>query len=106
MGTAFSVKPVACAIGAEIHGVDLSEPAHEAVDDGVREAFHKHLVLVFRDQTLSPTQHRDFAMGFFELEAHPFVQGLLCRSGWSTFRSPSRVILVVTSVDDCAIWLD
>lgn len=76
MGTAFSVKPVTCAIGAEIHGVDLSSPMDGVIDDGIREAFHKHLVLIFRDQILSPVQHRDFAAGFFELEAHPFVQGL------------------------------
>ena len=44
------VRPLSPACGAEIRGVDLTRPLTEAQVDAIKEAWGKHLVLVFRGQ--------------------------------------------------------
>ena len=70
------VSPLSGAIGAEIGGVDLSAPLDDATFTEVRQAFHDNLVIFFRDQTLTPAQHKAFALRFGELDSHPFAAGL------------------------------
>lgn len=70
------ITPVTGALGAEIAGVDLSKPLSNEVFSDIYQAFLDHLVIFFRDQNMTPEQHRDFAARFFKLEAHPFVQSL------------------------------
>jgi len=70
------VQPLAGALGAELFGVDLSQPLANSVFAAIHQAFHDHLVIFFRDQTLTSAQHRDFAQRFGKLTAHPFVDGL------------------------------
>jgi taurine dioxygenase len=48
-----SVVPVSPALGAEITGVDLRKPLDDASVKAIRDAFDKHVVLVFRGQELS-----------------------------------------------------
>lgn len=66
------VRPVAGALGAEILGVDLSRP----IDDGqfreIRQAFHDHGVVFFRDQRLTPEQHVAFAERFGPINVNRF----------------------------------
>jgi len=66
------VQPLAGALGAEVSGVDLGE-----LDDGayaeVHAAWLEHQVLFFRDQDLSPEQHKAFGRRFGELQIHPFL---------------------------------
>jgi taurine dioxygenase len=69
------VSPIAGALGAEIGGVDLAD-LDDATFCEIREAFHDHLVIFFRDQTLTPAQHMAFARRFGELDIHPFAAGL------------------------------
>ncbi len=64
------------AIGAEIHGVDLTRPLDNAAWSTIHDAFHKHLVLFFRDQDLNPEQHVNFSQRFGELVPYPFVHGI------------------------------
>jgi len=42
-------------IGAEVHGVDLREPIADETADELRAALFDHLVLVFRDQRIEPS---------------------------------------------------
>ena len=70
------VTPIAGALGAEIGGIDLSRELDDATFDEVRHAFHENLVIFFRDQILTPAQHRAFARRFGELDIHPFAAGL------------------------------
>lgn len=51
---ALTVVPIAGALGAEIHGVDLARPLEDAVVARIRQALLDHLVVFFRDQRLSP----------------------------------------------------
>src|SRR3954466_6894161 len=58
------VKPLSAALGAEILGVDLRQelPAETIAD--IIDAWHEHLVIVFRDQTLSEDEQIRFARHF------------------------------------------
>jgi taurine dioxygenase len=51
-------------IGAEIRGVDLSQPLDADTVRQVKDAWHAHTVLLFRDQKLSEDNQRRFASHF------------------------------------------
>ncbi|MBI1362168.1 MAG: taurine dioxygenase [Alphaproteobacteria bacterium] len=70
------VKPLSPMIGAEIEGVDLSKPLGNAEFDDIHAAFLKHHVIFFRDQTLTPDQHKAFGRRFGTLNIHPYVKGM------------------------------
>jgi taurine dioxygenase len=63
------LSPVA---GAEIRGLDLSQPIDAAVRDAIHDAFLKYHVLVFRDQSLSDAAQYAFSENFGPLEEHVF----------------------------------
>src|SRR5499425_2635651 len=69
------VKPIAGALGAEITGVDLG-----ALDDAtfkeIETAWLEHLVIFFRNQTITPKQQIAFAKRFGEIHHHPFMKGM------------------------------
>ncbi len=65
------VHPLTPAIGAEIGGVDLSRPLEDDVFAEIHDAFLKHQVIFFRDQELTPEQHKAFGRRFGELHIHP-----------------------------------
>jgi taurine dioxygenase len=50
----FDVAPLSSALGAEITGLDLSEPPSRAVAAQLDALLARHLVLVIRDQALDP----------------------------------------------------
>lgn len=65
-------KPFAPNLGAEIYGVDLSQPVPDAQFDEIRAAFLKYQVLFFKDQKeIPPQQHVTFGKRFGPLHAHP-----------------------------------
>lgn len=65
-----SVEPLTPVIGATISGVDLATLDDEAFNE-IHDAWMQHLVLFFRDQTLTPAQHLAFGRRFGELHEHP-----------------------------------
>ena len=72
----FRIKPINGALGAEISGLDISEPLDAPQIANLREALLNHLVIVFRDQTLSPDRLSSFGQQFGELHINPFVNGV------------------------------
>ena len=58
------VTPLSKACGALIEGIDLSQPLDERQIRFVQDAWNRHLVLVFRGQTLSEADQQRFA-GYF-----------------------------------------
>jgi taurine dioxygenase len=58
-------------IGAEISGLDLSQPLGNRQRDEVHRALAENLVIFFRDQKLTPEQHLDFGRLFGRLHIHP-----------------------------------
>src|SRR5579885_2358133 len=71
-----SVNRIAGALGAEISGVDLSQPLDDGVIAEIRRALIEHLVIFFRDQHLTPEQHLAFGRRFGRLQVHDFVDGM------------------------------
>jgi alpha-ketoglutarate-dependent taurine dioxygenase len=72
-GFALTTMPIAGALGAEIHGVDLSQPLVDDVVAGIRQALLDHLVVFFRDQRLSPAQLIAFGRRFGTLAKYPYA---------------------------------
>ena len=70
------ILPIAGALGAEIHGVDVSAELDDATIAAIRAALLDHLVIFFRDQSLTPERHLAFARRFGTLIEYPFVKGL------------------------------
>jgi taurine dioxygenase len=50
------ITPLSSHTGAEVRGVDLTQPIDAALRERLNRAFVEHSVLVFRDQHLSPPQ--------------------------------------------------
>ena len=61
-------------IGAEISGIDLSQPLTPALRDELRRLLLEHKVIFFRDQPISTEQQIAFAREFGELYVHPTTQ--------------------------------
>ena len=59
-----TVTPAAGALGAEISGIDLSQPLGDSTFNEIHRAFTDHMVLMFRDQTLTPEQQLAFSARF------------------------------------------
>jgi taurine dioxygenase len=57
------------ALGAEITGIDVVDLDGDQIE-AVKDAFHAHQVIVFRDQKLGPEQHIAFSRHFGDLEIH------------------------------------
>ena len=69
------VKPIAGALGAEIHGVNLASIDDEIFAE-VHSAFLDHLVIFFRDQDITPDQQVAFSARFAPIGYYPFLKGL------------------------------
>jgi len=70
------VRPLSGAVGAEIAGFDLSEPASDALIAAMRSAWLAHGVLFLRNQPLPAAQFQAFAERFGEVIEYPFVKGI------------------------------
>ena len=72
----FSISRIAGALGAEVSGIQLGDNLGDDVIAEIRRALLEHLVLFFRDQSLTPPQQIAFANRFGDLDTHDFVKGL------------------------------
>jgi taurine dioxygenase len=72
-----SFVPLTPQIGAEVKGVDLGQPIDAATFGQISDGFHRHQILLFRDQKIGEDQHIAFSRRFGELEIHPAAQYLL-----------------------------
>jgi alpha-ketoglutarate-dependent sulfate ester dioxygenase len=70
--TSIEVRPLAGHIGAEISGVDLSQPLDDATVSDIRVALLRWKVVFFRDQNMGHAEHVVFARRFGKVTpAHP-----------------------------------
>jgi taurine dioxygenase len=60
----FSSRALTPAIGAEIIGVDLSRPIPDEMFNNILETWHRHLVILFREQHLSEDDQVRFGERF------------------------------------------
>ena len=89
-GQALKVSPIGPGIGAEIQGLDVSQPLDDKTVAELRAAWLQHLVLVFRDQQLSDPGLKAFSRRFGDLDTVP---------GWEPFSPQNHPeVLVVSNV--------
>jgi taurine dioxygenase len=86
------IIPTGAALGAEISGVDLSQPLDDAEFAAIERAYNDHGVIFFRDQRITPAQHVAFTRRFGEIEFNIFGER------WSVPGSPE--IVVVSNVTE------
>ena len=59
------------ALGATIQEIDLKNPLDNDLKNFIIKALAENEVIFFRDQDISPEQHRAFASNFGKLQNHP-----------------------------------
>lgn len=93
-----TITPLSSALGAQISGVDLSQPLNVEQRDAIEQALLKHQVLFLRDQPITPQQQARFAANFGDLHIHPIYPNVP--------EQPEVLILdtAETDVRDNAIW--
>ena len=74
--TAPDIQPLDAALGAEVHGVDLSRGIDGETFAAIERAWNEHSVLLFRDQAIDAAQHLAFSRRFGDLEVHVLDQYL------------------------------
>jgi taurine dioxygenase len=72
----FEIRPIAGALGAELHGVDLADDLSVATVQTIRQALLDHLVIFFRDQDLPPDRFLALARCFGRAIEYPFLKGI------------------------------
>src|SRR3954454_1098597 len=68
------IQPLSKGVGAQISGVDVSQPLPDDVFKKIDDAYNRYSVLVFRDQKLTPEQQIVFSRRFGDLEISPRTQ--------------------------------
>jgi taurine dioxygenase len=66
------VRPISGAVGAEIHGVDLSSSLSDDLFAEICQAYDDHGVIFFRDQELRPEDHIAFAERWGDININRF----------------------------------
>ncbi len=66
-----SATPLTPVIGALVSGIDLARPLGPGDAATLTDLLHRHLVLFFENQALSPALQRDLAASFGQLHIHP-----------------------------------
>lgn len=72
----FEATPMIGALGAEISGVDLTQPIKETTASELLDAFKQYQLLVFHDQPVSIDQQKEFGRIFGDLHIHPFYPAI------------------------------
>ena len=88
------VIPTGAALGAEIRGVDLSQPLGDNVFAVIERAYDEHGVIFFRNQRLTPPQQVAFTRRFGEIEFNIFGER------WSVPGSPEIVVVSNVTEDE------
>ena len=71
------INPLSDVLGAEIRGIDLARELTGERFETILTAFHRHRVLVFRDQFLAPGDQIAFSARFGPLEVHDNTRFML-----------------------------
>jgi taurine dioxygenase len=88
------VIPTGAALGAEIRGVDLSQPLGDNAFALIERTYDEHGVIFFRDQKVTPPQQVAFTRRFGEIEYNIFGER------WSVPGSPEIVVVSNVTEDE------
>jgi taurine dioxygenase len=92
-----AVTPLSSACGAEISGVDLTKPLSRETVQAIKDAWAKHLVLVFRGQKIDQEQQLRFASYFGDLGSRRKAPEAL-RSRAEGIQQDNEKVLLVTNI--------
>ena len=70
----FELRPLSPALGAELIGIDLSNPLNDKLFTAIYQAFLDYQVLLFRNQDIPPARQVAFARYFGEVQVHVMNQ--------------------------------
>jgi taurine dioxygenase len=94
------VAPIAGALGAQIHGVDLSRPISDSTFADIHRVFLEHLVIFFTGQkALTFEQHTALAARFGEVDYDPFTYPIKP----PTFSGHPQILVNVKEASDRSI---
>lgn len=68
------LRPLGPVLGAEVLGVDLTRDTDDALFAALRDAFLRHQLLLFRNQTFDDGQHLAFARRWGKIQRHVLSQ--------------------------------
>jgi taurine dioxygenase len=71
-----TIRPLTGAMGAEIFGIDLSQPIADATFGRIHRALLDHGAIFFRGQSITPAQQLTFAGRWGEIHFHPHMKTL------------------------------
>ena len=93
-----TITPISAALGAQIDGIDLTQPLNAEQRDAIEQALLKHQVIFFKKQSITPQQQARFAANFGDLHIHPIYPNVP--------EQPEVLVLdtAVTDVRDNAVW--
>ena len=93
-----TLAPLSSALGAQIEGVDLTQPLSLEQRDAIEQALLTHQVIFFKNQSITPQQQARFAANFGDLHIHPIYPNVP--------EQPEVLVLdtAVTDVRDNAVW--
>jgi taurine dioxygenase len=89
-----TVIPLSPACGAEIRGVDLTKDLSRETVTAIKEAWGRHLVLVFRGQTITQEQQLRFASYFGELGDRKTAPAPLRGRAEGIYQDHKKILLV------------
>ena len=69
--TKIEIEPLSGGCGAIIHGTRISEELGDNIISEIRQALLEHQVIFFRNQEMTPEQHKTFGSRFGTLNIHP-----------------------------------
>ena len=91
------VTPLSPACGAEVSGIDLTRPLSEREVAAIKDAWGKHLVLVFRGQQLSQDDQLRFAAYFGDLGSRRKAPDAL-KSRAEGIKQDNEKVLLVSNI--------
>src|SRR5688572_26396090 len=94
------VTPLSPACGAEIGGVDLTRPLSTETVRAIRDAWNRHIVLVFRGQKISQDDQLRFASYFGHLGERKRAKTQLAKKIEGTQQTHKNVLLVTNIKED------
>ena len=92
------IQPTGGALGADVHGVDLSQPMSDATFGKIAEAWSEHLVLRFSGQKIDDPTLMKFSARFGELDRVPIAAAGFDRSNSGVPKEAEEWVAVIASV--------
>ena len=92
------IQPTGGALGADVHGVDLSKPVSEAAFKHIAAAWSEHLVLRFAGQRIDDHMLMKFSARFGQLDRVPIAAANFDRANSALADDVREWVTVISSV--------